>query len=176
VWLDGNRTSPYEFFQYFRNTDDRDVARFLAYFTFLPMDEIGRLCQGGGSALNQAKEVLATEATRIVHGDQAAEAARRAARSAFGGEDQGAADIPTTTLESGRIAQGVLLVDLLVEVGLCDSKSAARRLVEQGGARLGERRIEGIADRLAESDLAGGSVLLRAGKKKIHRLALPAKK
>ena len=172
VWLDPARTSPFDFYQYFRNCDDRDVERFLGFFTFLPMEQVRELCRGGGEKLNGAKEVLATEVTRIVHGDEAAEAARRAARSAFAGEGAGAEDLPGLELDPAGLAPGPLVVDLLAQSGLCPSKSAARRLVEQGGAWLGEERVSSIERRLGEADFARGPLLLRAGKKKVFRLVL----
>jgi tyrosyl-tRNA synthetase len=170
VWLDGEQTSPYEFFQYFRNTDDRDVERFLAFFTFLPMDEVRRLGKLKDAELNRAKEVLAHEATRIVHGENAADSAQKGARSAFSGAGKGAEDIPTTQIPASRLKEGILIVDLLAEVGLCKSKSEARRLVQQGGARLDDRKVDGIGARITDEDLQEGTVLLRAGKKKVHRV------
>jgi tyrosyl-tRNA synthetase len=141
VWLDGEQTSPYEFFQYFRNTDDRDVERFLAF-----------------------------EATKIVHGESAAESALKGAKSAFTGAGEGAEDIPTTQIQASRLNEGILIVDLLAEVGLCKSKSEARRLVQQGGARLGDKKVAGIEEKISSDDLVNGMVLLRAGKKKVHRI------
>lgn len=171
VWLDAERTSPYEFFQYFRNTDDRDVERFLGFFTFLSMEEVRRLSAAKGAGLNQAKEVLAYEATAIVHGRDNAEKARQAARGAFGaGERTG--DIPTSEVTGERLLRGLLAVDIFTEVGLCASKSEARRLISQGGARIGERRLDGLEDMIRPEDFSGGEALLRAGKKRVHRLAL----
>jgi tyrosyl-tRNA synthetase len=172
VWLDGARTSPYDFFQYFRNTDDRDVGRFLGFFTFLPMNEVQRLAAMKDTELNVAKEILAYEVTKIVHGEGPANEARMAAKSAFGGQDKGAEGIPTTELARDRLRAGILAVDLLAEVGLCKSKSDARRLVQQGGARLGEQTISRIDHTITETDLREGSVLLRAGKKKFRRIVL----
>ncbi len=172
VWLDGGRTSPYDFYQYFRNTDDRDVGRFLGFFTFVPMDEVRRLAAFKDTELNTAKEILAYEVTNIVHGQDAASEARQAAKSAFGGQDEGAEGIPTTELSRDRVRAGVLVVDLLAEAGLCKSKSDARRLVQQGGARVGEQTIVHIEHKITEADLRSGSVLLRAGKKKVRRLVI----
>ncbi len=172
VWLDGGRTSPYDFYQYFRNTDDRDVGRFLGFFTFVPMDEVRRLAALKDTELNTAKEILAYEVTNIVHGQDAASEARRAAKSAFGGQDEGAEGIPTTELSRDRVRAGVLVVDLLAEAGLCKSKSDARRLVQQGGARVGEQTIVHIEHKITEADLRSGSVLLRAGKKKVRRIVI----
>jgi len=170
VWLDGEQTSPYEFFQYFRNTDDRDVERFLAFFTFLPMDEVRRLGKLKDAELNRAKETLAFEVTKIVHGEAAAQSALKGAKSAFSGAGEGAEDIPTTRIPASRLKEGILIVDLLAEVGLCKSKSEARRLVQQGGARLGDRKVAGIDEKITAEDLRNGMVLLRAGKKKVHRI------
>jgi tyrosyl-tRNA synthetase len=172
VWLCGEQTSPYDFFQYFRNTDDRDVGRFLAFFTFLPMDEVRRLGKLEGAELNRAKEVLAYEATKIVHGEPAAESALKGARSAFAGAGEGTEDIPTTEVSPSRLKAGIPIVELLAEVGLCKSKSEARRLVQQGGARLGDRKAGSIDDQVSAEDFQDGMVLLRAGKKKVHRLKL----
>jgi tyrosyl-tRNA synthetase len=172
VWLCGEQTSPYDFFQYFRNTDDRDVGCFLAFFTFLPMDEVRRLGKLEGAELNRAKEVLAYEATKIVHGEPAAESALKGARSAFAGAGEGTEDIPTTEVSPSRLKAGIPIVELLAEVGLCKSKSEARRLVQQGGARLGDRKAGSIDDQVSAEDFQDGMVLLRAGKKKVHRLKL----
>jgi tyrosyl-tRNA synthetase len=172
VWLDRERTSTYDFYQYFRNTDDRDVKRFLSYFTFLPIDEVNKLGALEGSELNQAKEILAYEVTKIVHGPEAAESAKAAAHSAFGNSVQGAENIPTTKVEDNRLKEGILIVDLLAEVGLCKSKSDARRLVKQGGARVGERRAASIDDKITNDDLIDNTLLLRAGKKKVHRIVV----
>jgi len=170
IWLAAERTSPYDFYQYFRNTDDRDVERFLRFFTFLELEAAQRLGRQQGVALNEAKEVLATEVTAIVHGRRAADKARRAARSAFGGAGDGAADIPTTRLPAERLRAGVLAIDLFAEVGLVQSKSEARRLIKQGGARVGQQRVADFERRVGLDDLDGGAVLLRAGKKRVHRV------
>ncbi len=172
VWLDAELTSAYEFYQYFRNTDDRDVARFLAFFTFLPMDEVRALGAEKDAALNRSKERLAYEATAVVHGKEAAEKAQQAARSAFCGSADGDAGIPTTELDSKRFAAGIGVVDLFAEVGLCKSKSEVRRLIKQGGARIADRRITTIEEKITPADLCDGCVLLRVGKKKVHRVVL----
>ncbi|HUU01793.1 MAG TPA: tyrosine--tRNA ligase [Myxococcota bacterium] len=170
VWLDAGRTPAYDFFQYFRNTDDRDVKRFLALFSFVSLDEVDALCSGEGAKLNAAKERLAYEVTKIVHGEQAADEALRAAKSVFGEDGESFSGVPATEIARQRLSRGVLIVDLYTEVGLCKSKSEARRLVLQGGARIGERRAQGIEDKLTLDDLDQGTVLIRAGKKKVHRV------
>ena len=120
--------------------------------------------------MNRAKEILAYEVVKIVHGEQAAESARQGAQSAFSGAGEGAEDIPTTEIAASRLQAGILIVDLLSEVGLCKSKSEARRMVQQGGARLGDRKVGSIDEKVTDKDLEGDTVLLRAGKKKVHRL------
>jgi tyrosyl-tRNA synthetase len=171
VWLDAGRTRPYDFYQYWINTDDRDVRRFLALFTFLPMDEVERLGAAEGAALNAAKEVLAYEATRLCHGDAAADEARAAARAAFGGGGDLTA-IPSTPVAAARLGGGIALLDLLVEAGLVASKGEARRLVQQGGAYVNDAAAGDAQARLGTSDVRDGAILLRAGKKKVHRIVI----
>ena len=174
VWLSAERTPPYEFYQYWINTDDRDVARFLAYFTFLPMDEVRRLAALEGAAIRDAKETLAFETTRLCHGDAAAEQARAAAKAAFaggGGGDAGAlANVPTSNVARARLAAGVGLIDLLVECGLTTSKSEARKLIDQGGASVNGTVVKDFKHVVNEAALAEGSIMLRAGKKRFHRV------
>ena len=171
VWLDAERTSPYEFYQYWINTDDRDVRRFLALFTFLPMEEVDRLGAADGAALNAAKATLAFEATRLCHGEAAALEARAAAQAAFGGGGDVNAS-PSTTLEAGRFSEGIALVDLLVETGMVTSKGEARRLVQQGGAYVNDLAVPDIQARVGTAEIRDGAVLLRAGKKKVHRVVV----
>ncbi len=171
VWLSAERTSPYDFFQYFRNTDDRDVKRFLAYFTFLPMEEVRKLGALKDAEINEAKEVLAYEATRIVHGEQAAQEARQGAKSAFGGMDSGRENIPTTSISKARLVEGILAIDLFAQV-FSQSKSDARRLIKGGGARIGENKVSGFEHMVTMDALKDGQVLLRAGKKRIHRIVV----
>jgi len=169
IWLDPARTSPYEFYQYWINTDDRDVRKFLALFTFLPMTEVERLGALQGAELNAAKEVLAYEATSLCHGEGAANEARSAARAAFhGGGDLSA--MPSTSIALGRLQDGIGLLDLFVETGLTESKGDARRLVQQGGAYVNDVVIADAQARVSAADLRDGAVMLRAGKKKYHRV------
>jgi tyrosyl-tRNA synthetase len=170
IWLDAAKTSPYEFFQYWVNTDDRDVARFLAYFTFLPMDEVRALAAHEGAQLNASKQRLAFEVTALAHGREAAEQAMAAAQAAFGGAGDLSA-LPHSSLPRDRFQTGVPLLDLLVQTGLADSKSAARRLVVQGGAYLNDAVISDPNLLLTATMLdADGALMLRAGKKKYHRV------
>ena len=170
VWLDPERTSPYDFYQYWVNVTDDDVERFLKLFTFLPLDQIDELARLEGSAINEAKQVLAYEVTKIVHNEAEAKEAQRAAQAAFGkGAD--AEGVPTSGMARDRLAEGVAAFVLFTEVGLCKSSSDARRLIKQGGAYVGEARVEAF-DSLITLDLAGedGAIWLRAGKKKHHRV------
>jgi tyrosyl-tRNA synthetase len=172
IWLSAERTNPYEFYQYFRNTDDRDVQKFLGYFTFLPMERVAELGALQGADINRAKEELAFEVTGIVHGRKAAEAARRGAKGAFSGAEGGQADIPTSVLPEDRLREGLLAIDLFVEVGLCKSKSDARRLIKQGAARVGQQKVADFETKVGIDDLSDGAVLLRAGKKRVHRITV----
>jgi len=165
VWLDAERTSPGEFYQYWRNTDDRDVERFLAYFTFLPMDKVRELGQREGAALNESKEILAFEATKLCHGEDAAQQAREAAKVIKG-------TLAETVLPAARLKEGIGLLDLLVEVGLCPSKAEARRLVQQGGARVNGTPAGDPNAKIGEEQIDGGVILLQAGKKKFHKLLI----
>jgi tyrosyl-tRNA synthetase len=171
VWLDPDRTSPYEYYQFWMNTEDPDVERFLALFTLLDMAEVRRLGQLEGADLNQAKEVLAFEATRLTHGENAATAAQDASRALFGGEGQAEA-APTTTVTQSAIETGLDLADLLVETGLAASKRAARDLVRQGGAYVNGERMDDVTATLGPEHVRDGQILLRAGKKRYHRLAI----
>ncbi|MBX5492298.1 MAG: tyrosine--tRNA ligase [Chloroflexi bacterium] len=170
VWLDPRRTSPYEYYQFWINTEDPDVERFLAMFTFLPMEEVRALGRLQGAALREAKERLAYEATAITHGEAAAQEAREASRALFWGNGQAAAaHIPTTRIPATELAAGMPVVELFVRSGLCASKSEARRLIQQGGAYLNNQRV-GLDRIITPRDLAEGALLLRKGHKEYHRV------
>lgn len=171
VWLDPQKTSPYDFYQYWINTDDRDVERFLAYFTLLPMDEVRRLGSLRGEEIRQAKEVLAYEVTKLAHGEEEARKARDAARAAF----YGAGDIealPSTTIPRAALERGISVVDLFVQTGLAKSKSEARRLIQQGGAYINGERVDDIEAVASLEHLQDGHLILRAGKKRYHRVVI----
>jgi len=187
--LSAARTSPYEYYQYWVNSDDQDIVRFLALYTFLPMPEIELVKGLEGHELNACKSVLAFEITAQTHGVEQALAAFHGANRLFGprqippdllpssriprvGESNNAATVPTLVLDADRIEAGISVIDLLVDTGLCTSKSAARRLVVQGGAYLDQGRIDSIEQRVGPDQFAGGGVLLKAGKKKICRVTL----
>lgn len=169
VWLSAARTSPYDFYQFWRNTADADVARYLAYFTMLPMDEIRALTAAGGAALNPAKERLAWEVTRWVHGEAEADRARDSARRAFGIHDAGGEAVPHAALPAAELAAGVPLAELLVRAGLAASKSEARRLIEGGGVSLHDERIADPQRRIRAADARDGRLVLRVGKKRWFR-------
>ena len=178
VWLDAERTSPYDFYQYWINVDDEDVERFLALFTFLPMDEVRRLGRLQGGDLREAKKVLAFEATRITHSETEAQKAKDAAESLFGGSPGSSAaakagpagSVPTTEMDPQRLDEGVPAWQLFHEVGLCKSRADARRLIQQGGAYVNEERLSAFDRSIGTADLDQGSILLRAGKKRFHRV------
>ena len=172
VWLDAERTSPYDFYQYWINVDDRDVTRFLAYFTFLPMDDIRRLGSLEDAAIRDAKEVLAYEVTQLAHGRAEADKAQAASRAAFGGGNLNEAEMPTSVIPSERFDSGIPIMTLFHEVGLANSRSEARRLIQQGGAYINEKQCRAI-DMVVGTDLIEqNALLLRAGKKRYHRIVL----
>ncbi|MFZ5519488.1 MAG: tyrosine--tRNA ligase [Candidatus Zhuqueibacterota bacterium] len=172
IWLDGDKTSPFEFYQYWINVDDRDVKRFLAFFTLLPMDEVERLGALQGADIREAKKVLAFEATQITHGKREAIKAQEASNSAFGNCQYGLSGIPTTAFSKIELENGINVVDLLLKVNLVASKSDARRLIQQGGCYLNDARVESIELLINLSNLINETILLRAGKKKYHRITV----
>ncbi len=187
VWLDPQRTSPYEYYQFWINTDDRDVKRFLALFTFLPMEEIrekyGKL---EGADLRGAKEALAYEATKVLHGEDEAQKARAASRRLFfvsvsgGLSVEGSVDedsTPTTLIEKEKFVSGIPAFKLFESTGLCSSGSEARRLIEQGGAYLNNKKVNKFDDLVRQEDFdPAGTLLLRVGKKKFQRIKILDKK
>lgn len=172
VWLDPKLTSPYEYYQYWINTDDRDVERFLALFTFLPLEEVKRYGRLTGADLREAKEVLAFEATKITHGAEEAEGAREASRRAFGNQQGSLEAIATTSLDKGRLKKGITAFELFAETGLCASKGDAKRLISQGGGYVNGRRLQEGDEVITEADFQEGAAVLRAGKKRYHRVVV----
>ncbi len=205
VWLDGELTSPYEYYQYWINTEDQDVARFLGYFTFLPMEEVQAVADLQGTDLNLVKTILAYEVTRITHGEAAARAAQAESEEIFGtrtitddllpssgvardkklavddtvhltsGSTVSVASMPTTIVAKSRLSSGIPAFKLFAEVGLCSSGGEARRLIKQGGGYINGRRIETFDERATLDQLEKGEILLRAGKKKYHRIQVDEK-
>lgn len=176
VWLDPKRTSPYEYYQYWINTEDDDVERFLSLFTFLPMKEIRVLGKLTGADIREAKQRLAFETTAIVHGSENAQQAQQAAESLFSGSipaaGQDNSNVPSTVIDSERISIGLGIFDIFLETGLCKSKGEARRLQAQGGVYVNDQRIDDPDFCIGESYLQNQEILLRAGKKRYHRLIL----
>lgn len=171
VWLDPEKTSPFDFYQYWRNTEDQDVERFLRLYTFLPMDEVRRLGALKDREINEAKRVLAFEVTKLVHGEEEARKAEAAAAAFFGGAGN-RDDMPAVELEQTELAKGLTIVDLVVLAGLADSKSEARRLVTQGGISLGEERVNEFNRLINVSDFSDGKLLLKKGKKQFQVIKL----
>jgi len=165
VWLDEERTSPYEFYQYWRNTDDADVGRFLRYFTLLPLEQIEELDKLEGQAINQAKEVLAFEATKLCHGEQAAEETRQTTMALFGGDKSHTASVPSTSLPKSDLEAGIPVVELLSRTTLVTSKSDAIRQIRQGGISINDKKILSTDVVVTEDFVHEGWVLVRKGKK-----------
>lgn len=186
VWLDAEKTSPYDFYQFWRNTDDRDVERFLGLFTFLPIGEVKYLGALKDRALNRAKEILAFEATRITHGETAAREAYLASIKQFGSADPEGEIKTSSSIRSIKMDMGasipvfyypysqksieIPVVDLFVFGGLAKTKSEARRLVKQGGGYIGDERIASIDTTVPQDLLENGGIILRAGKKRVVRI------
>ena len=177
VWLDPERLSPYEYWQYWRNAEDADVGRFLRLFTELPLDEIARLEALDGAEINEAKAVLATEATALCHGREAARAAAETARRTFAPDaPPGAAfahGLPAVEIPRARLAAGVPVYDLLREAGLARSNSEARRLIRGGGARVNDAPVAGETGMIGPDDLTAEDVVKLSAGRKRHALVRP---
>lgn len=169
VWLDPEKTSPYDFYQYWRNVDDADVEKCLALLTFLPMDEVRRLGRLPGEKINEAKRTLAFEVTKIVHGEEEAVKAQKAAEALFGGGGD-SESIPTTDIPKEQLDAGINIIDLLVMTGLAPSKAEARRLVTQGGVYVEDGKVEAIDLTISTKDLKDGKLIIKKGKKTYHRI------
>lgn len=166
IWLDPEKTSVYDFYQYFRNTDDADVISFLKRLTFVPLEEIGEMEQYQGSELNRAKERLALELTSLVHGEEEAAKAREASLALFAGGGR-MDDVPTTSL---ALESEIGVLDALVRCGLVPSKGEARRLIEQGGLEIDGKKVSDIHAILTREQCEGDGILIKKGKKIYHRL------
>ena len=172
VWLDPEKTSPYEFFQYWRNVADDDVINCLKLLTFVPIEEIEAMEKWEGSQLNKAKEILAHELTKMVHGQQEADKALEAARAIFAGGTH-SDDMPTTSLVSSDLADGAISVaDLLVKTGLAPSKGEAKRLIQQGGVSVDDVKVSDFAAVIGKESFDKGQVILKKGKKIYHNVML----
>jgi tyrosyl-tRNA synthetase len=173
VWLDPERTSPYEYYQFWINTDDRDVKRFLALFTFLPMEEVERYGDLKGAGIREAKEILAFEATKIVHGEEESKRAMDASRALFSDQGGDEESIPTKYMDRKDFIQGIPIFKLFEITSLCSSGSEARRLIEQGGGYINKKRVEKFDLVVKLEDFSEkNEILLRAGKKKFCRIKM----
>lgn len=171
IWLDPNKTSPYDLYQYLRNTDDRDVEKFLALLTFLPMDEVRRLGSLEGAEINKAKEVLAYEVTKIIHGEEEAIKAQNAARALFAGAAE-EGSIPFTEFNKATFEEGIGILDLLTRVGLTKSNSEGRRLIQQNGLSMNDEKVKDIDKVVTLEDFEEDKLMLRKGKKVYHQVRI----
>ena len=169
VWLDREKTTPYEFFQYWRNIEDASVEKCLALLTFLPMDEVRRLGALEGSEINHAKEVLAYEVTKLVHSKEDADAAMEAARALFT-NNNASANAPTTEVELARLESGIAILAVLKETGLVPSSNEARRLISQGGISVNDIKVESIDFNVTADMLNDGVLMIKKGKKTYHQV------
>ena len=172
VWLDPNKTSPFDFYQYWRNVDDADVLKCIKLLTFLPLDEIEKMESWAGSQLNRAKEILAFELTQMVHGTEEAEKAQASARALFGG-GANAENMPTTEITAADLTDGAIsILDLMLKAGLIPSKGEGRRLVQQGGVSVDDAKVSDISKTFTAADFEKGHVIIKKGKKVFHKVVL----
>ena len=172
VWLDPEKTSPYEFYQYWRNVDDADVIRCLKILTFLPLEEIEAMAKWEGSQLNKAKEILAFEVTKLIHGEEEAMKAQNAARAIFGGGAH-SENMPSTELSDGDFTDGeISVLDLLAKTKLVPSKGEARRLIDQGGISIDDEKVNSVTAKISKSSFEKGFVIIKKGKKVYHKAIL----
>ncbi|MBR6431068.1 MAG: tyrosine--tRNA ligase [Oscillospiraceae bacterium] len=172
VWLDPNKTSPYDFYQYWRNVGDADVMKCLKMLTFLPLEQIWEMEKWPDNRINEKKEILAYELTALVHGQQEADKAQASARAMFGGSGEGA-ELPTTALTAADLTDGAIgILDVLVKTGLCSSKGDARRNVQQGGVEAGGEKVTDIARTFTAAELSGDGLVVKRGKKNFRKVVL----
>ncbi len=171
IWLNPEKTSPFEFFQYWRNVDDKDVEKCLSLLTFLPMEEVRRLGALEGAEINKAKEVLAFEVTKLVHGEEEAEKAIEAAKALFGNGAL-AGSVPSTEIPSSEIAEGMDILTLLMKAELIPSRGEGRRLIQQGGITIDDVKVEDPNLTLKEDSFKAGTIMIKKGKKTYHQIKL----
>ena len=170
VWLDPNKTTPYDFYQYWRNVGDSDVLKCIRMLTFLPLEQIDEMDKWEGSQLNQAKEILAFELTKLVHGEEEARKAEAGAKALFGAGGS-SANMPTSVLTDADFENGSInVLSMLVTTGLCPSRGEARRLVQQGGVMVDDVKVASIDESLARERFEGEGIIVRKGKKVYHRV------
>ena len=169
VWLDPNKTTPFDFYQYWRNVGDADVLKCIRMLTFLPLEQIDAMDSWEGSQLNKAKEILAYELTKLVHGEAEADKAQEAARALFGGSGS-SENMPATQLPEARFSDGKIgVIELLVACSLCASNGEARRLIQQGGVAVNDQKVAAIDVAFDQEQFAGDGVVIKKGKKVFHR-------
>ena len=169
VWLDPNKTSPYDFYQYWRNIEDADVLKCIRMLTFLPLEQIDEMDKWEGSQLNTAKEILAYELTKLVHGEEEANKAQETARGLFSGKGS-LEKMPSSQLTADKFENGKIgAINLLVACGLCASNGEARRLIQQGGVAVNDQKVASIDVTFDQSDFEGDGVVIKKGKKVFHR-------
>ncbi|WP_027631659.1 tyrosine--tRNA ligase [Clostridium hydrogeniformans] len=169
LWLDAEKTTPYEFYQYWRNVGDADVEKCLKLLTFVPVVDINSLCSVEGSAINEAKKVLAYEVTKLIHGEEEATKAKEAAEALFGGGVD-LSNVPTVTISKGDLDK--TLLDILVEGKVIPSKGEGRRLIQQNGLSLNDEKVTEISKSLTEEDFKDGYALIKRGKKNYHKIVI----
>ncbi len=171
VWLDPNKTSPYDFYQYWRNVEDADVLKCIRMLTFLPLEQIDEMAKWEGSQLNRAKEILAFELTKMVHGEEEAKKAEASAKALFAGSGS-SENMPTTELSDANLTDGTIdLMSLLVKTGLCNTKSDARRNIQQGGVTVNDEKVTDIGKSFSTDELKSG-IILKRGKKNFNKVVL----
>jgi len=169
LWLDKKKTTPYEFYQYWRNVDDADVEKCLALLTFLPMEEVRRLGSLQGSEINEAKKVLAYEVTKLIHGEEEATRAKEASEALFGsGADM--SNVPTASITKDKLNASIL--DVLVETKILSSKGEGRRLVQQGGLSVNDEKVTDASMIITGENFIDGSMMVKRGKKNYNRIVL----
>lgn len=171
VWLDAEKTSPYEFYQYWINTHDKDVIRFLKYFTFLELGEIEKLEQLQGAEINQAKEILAYEATKLAHGKEEADKAREASKTMFGSGGKDMDAVPSVEIGQSELSQGIPIKDLLAQsTKIMKSKAEVQRFINQGGIYINNEQLSDSNYTVSKKDLTEGAIIIRIGKKKYYKI------
>ena len=170
VWLDPNKTTPFEFFQYWRNVSDADVLKCIRMLTFLPLEEIDKMESWEGAQLNEAKEILAFELTKLVHGDEEATKAKEASHALFAGGNNNA-NMPTVTVTAEDFPDGELdIISVLVKAGLCESRGDGRRNIQQGGVSVADEKVTDISTKYTLDDFKGEGLIIRRGKKKFAKV------
>lgn len=172
VWLDPNKTSPFEFYQYWRNVADADVLKCIRMLTFLPLEEIDKMDKWEGSQLNTAKEILAFELTKLVHGEEEANKAQQTARALFSGSGN-LDNMPSYTLSKDDLTDGKIAVnDILFKAGMTKSKGEGRRLIEQGGVSVNDKKVASAVETVCAEDFSDGSIIVKKGKKVFYKIIL----